>query len=165
MFILSFLFFLTALIYSSVGFGGGSTYLVLLLIWGIPYQIFPLIALCCNIIVVSGNCFNFIREGNANFKLVTPYLISSIPLAFIGGSLEIQQNTFEGLEEGNATFISKFGEQRYIALENQNGNNYTGDGGSENFTVPSSKTEQEPASTDIDKTKEAIGSNTNQTSI
>jgi len=95
MFILSFLFFLTALIYSSVGFGGGSTYLVLLLIWGIPYQIFPLIALCCNIIVVSGNCFNFIREGNANFKLVTPYLISSIPLAFIGGSLEIQQNTFE----------------------------------------------------------------------
>ena len=77
----------------------------------------------------------------------------------------IQQNTFEGLEEGNATFISKFGEQRYIALENQNGNNYTGDGGSENFTVPSSKTEQEPASTDIDKTKEAIGPNTNQTSI
>tara|TARA_B110000114_G_scaffold22162_1_gene21115 strand:- start:66 stop:626 length:561 start_codon:yes stop_codon:yes gene_type:complete len=76
----------------------------------------------------------------------------------------IQQNGFDGLEEGNATFISKFGEQRYIALENQNGNNYTGDG-VENFTVPSSKTEQEPASTDIDKTKEAIGPNTNQTSI
>ena len=95
MFILSFLFFLTALLYSSVGFGGGSTYLALLLIWGIPYQVFPVIALCCNIIVVSGNCFNFIREGNANFKLVVPYLISSIPLAFIGGSLEIAQNIFE----------------------------------------------------------------------
>jgi len=95
MFILSFLFFLTALLYSSVGFGGGSTYLALLLIWGIPYQIFPVVALCCNIIVVSGNCFNFIRKGNANVKLVAPYLISSIPLAFIGGSLEIEQNTFE----------------------------------------------------------------------
>ena len=95
MFILSFLFFLTALLYSSVGFGGGSTYLALLLIWGIPYQVFPIIALCCNIIVVSGNCFNFIRKGNTNFKLVIPYLISSIPLAFIGGSLEIKQNTFE----------------------------------------------------------------------
>ena len=95
MFILSVLFFLTAILYSSVGFGGGSTYLALLLIWDIPYQVFPVIALCCNIIVVSGNCFNFIREGDTNFKLVSPYLISSIPLAFIGGSLEIEQNTFE----------------------------------------------------------------------
>jgi len=95
MFILSFLFFLTALLYSSVGFGGGSTYLALLLLWGIPYQVFPVIALCCNVIVVSGNCFNFIREGNSNFKLAVPYLISSVPLAFIGGSLEIEQNIFE----------------------------------------------------------------------
>tara|TARA_B100000795_G_scaffold219707_1_gene174083 strand:+ start:1313 stop:2059 length:747 start_codon:yes stop_codon:yes gene_type:complete len=95
MFILSILFFLTALLYSSVGFGGGSTYLALLLIWGIPYHVFPVIALCCNIIVVSGNCFNFIIKDNANFKLVAPYLISSIPLAFIGGSLKIEQNTFE----------------------------------------------------------------------
>jgi len=95
MFILSFLFFLTAILYSSVGFGGGSTYLALLLIWGIPYQIFPVIALCCNIIVVSGNCFNYIKAGNINFKLLTPYLISSIPLAFIGGTLSISKSFFE----------------------------------------------------------------------
>jgi uncharacterized membrane protein YfcA len=95
MFILSFLFFLTAILYSSVGFGGGSTYLALLLIWGIPYQIFPVIALCCNIIVVSGNCYNYIRAGNINFKLLTPYLISSIPLAFIGGTLSISKSFFE----------------------------------------------------------------------
>ena len=95
MFILSSLFFLTALLYSSVGFGGGSSYLVLLLIWGIPYKIFPIIALCCNIIVVSGNCFNYIKAGNANLRLLAPYLISSVPLAFIGGSLEIEQKTFE----------------------------------------------------------------------
>ena len=95
MFILSFLFFLTAILYSSVGFGGGSTYLALLLIWGIPYQIFPIIALCCNIIVVSGNCFNYARSGNINIKLLIPYLISSIPLAFIGGSLQLDKNFFE----------------------------------------------------------------------
>ena len=95
MFILSFLFFLTAILYSSVGFGGGSTYLALLLIWGIPYQIFPVIALCCNIIVVSGNCFNYIRAGNVNLKLLTPYLTSSIPLAFFGGSLSIDKIFFE----------------------------------------------------------------------
>jgi hypothetical protein len=95
MFILSFLFFLTAILYSSVGFGGGSTYLALLLIWGIPYQIFPVIALCCNIIVVSGNCFNYIKAGNIDIRLLTPYLTSSIPLAFIGGSLSIEKIFFE----------------------------------------------------------------------
>ena len=95
MFILSFLFFLTATLYSSVGFGGGSTYLALLLIWDIPYLIFPVIALFCNIIVVSGNCFNYIKAGNINFKILTPYLFSSIPLAFIGGSLSIDKDLFE----------------------------------------------------------------------
>ena len=95
MFILSFLFFLTSIIYSSVGFGGGSTYLALLLIWGFPYKIFPVIALCCNIIVVSGNCFNYIKAGNFNLKLLTPYLTFSIPLSFIGGSLHINKNIFE----------------------------------------------------------------------
>jgi len=94
-FILSFLFFLTATLYSSVGFGGGSTYLVLLLISDVPYLIFPVIALFCNIIVVSGNCFNYIKAGNINFKILTPYLASSVPLAFIGGSLAINQSLFE----------------------------------------------------------------------
>ena len=93
--ILSILFFVTAILYSSVGFGGGSTYLALLLIWGIPYQIFPIIALSCNIIVVSGNSFNYIRAGNLNLKLLLPYLIGSIPLAFIGGSLPVEKKIFE----------------------------------------------------------------------
>ena len=95
MIILSILFFVTAILYSSVGFGGGSTYLALMLIWSIPYYILPIIALSCNIIVVSGNCFNYIKAGNLNFKLLIPYLIGSIPLAFIGGSLPVEKNLFE----------------------------------------------------------------------
>ena len=95
MIILSFLFLLTATLYSSVGFGGGSTYLALLLIWDVPYLIFPVIALFCNIIVVSGNCINYIKAGNINLKILTPYLISSVPLAFIGGSISINKNFFE----------------------------------------------------------------------
>ncbi len=95
MIILSILFFVTALIYSSVGFGGGSTYLVILLIWGVPYTIFPVIALVCNIIVVSGNSINFIRSKNINFNLLFPYLIGSIPFAFIGGSIKIEKSLFE----------------------------------------------------------------------
>ena len=95
MILLSISFLVTAVLYSSVGFGGGSTYLALLLIWGVPYFVFPVIALSCNIIVVSGNCFNYIRTGNLNFKLLIPYLIGSIPLAFIGGSLPIEKRLFE----------------------------------------------------------------------
>ena len=93
--ILSIFFLVTALIYSSVGFGGGSTYLALLLLWGIPYTIFPIIALACNIIVVSGNSFNYIRAGNFNLKLLLPYLFGSIPFAFIGGSIQIDKELFE----------------------------------------------------------------------
>ena len=93
--LLAILFLSTAVLYSSVGFGGGSTYLALLLIWGVPYFIFPVIALSCNIIVVSGNCFNYIRTGNLNLKLLLPYLIGSIPLAFVGGSLPIEKRLFE----------------------------------------------------------------------
>ena len=95
MYLLAILFFVTAILYSSVGFGGGSTYLALLLLWNIPYLILPIIALSCNIIVVSGNCFNYIRTGNYNFKLLTPYLVGSVPLAYFGGSLPIEIKIFE----------------------------------------------------------------------
>ena len=93
--LLSILFFITAILYSSVGFGGGSTYLALLLIWGVPYFIFPVIALSCNIIVVSGNCFNYIRTGNLNVKLLIPYLFGSIPMSFLGGTLIVEKELFE----------------------------------------------------------------------
>jgi len=95
MIILSILFFITAILYSSVGFGGGSTYLALLLIWDIPYYIFPVIALLCNIIVVTGNSINYVRAGNHNFKLLLPFLFGSIPLAFLGGTLIVKKEIFE----------------------------------------------------------------------
>jgi len=95
MMFLAILFLFTAILYSSVGFGGGSTYLALLLIWSVPYSIFPIVALTCNIIVVSGNCFNYIRAGNLNLKLLIPYLAGSIPLAYFGGSLYVEKQLFE----------------------------------------------------------------------
>ena len=95
MIILSIFFFITAILYSSVGFGGGSTYLALLLIWDIPYYIFPVIALLCNIIVVTSNSFNYVRAGNHNLKLLIPFLLGSIPMAFLGGGLLIKKEIFE----------------------------------------------------------------------
>jgi len=95
MIILSIFFFVTAILYSSVGFGGGSTYLALMLIWNIPYYIFPILALICNIIVVSGNSINYVRSGNLNFKLLAPYLIGSIPFSFFGASMSLTKELFE----------------------------------------------------------------------
>ena len=95
MIILTIFFFITAIFYSSIGFGGGSTYLALMLIWDIPYYIFPVLALICNIIVVSGNSINFLRTKNINLNLLTPYLIGSVPFAFFGASISIDKNLFE----------------------------------------------------------------------
>ena len=95
MIILTIFFFITAIFYSSIGFGGGSTYLALMLIWEIPYFIFPIIALICNIIVVTGNSINFLRTKNVNINLLTPYLIGSVPFAFFGASISIDKDLFE----------------------------------------------------------------------
>tara|TARA_B100001057_G_scaffold18278_1_gene16896 strand:+ start:1108 stop:1854 length:747 start_codon:yes stop_codon:yes gene_type:complete len=103
MIILLLLFFITAILYSSVGFGGGSTYLALLLIYDVPYYIFPLIALVSNIIVVSGNSYRYITAGNYNIKLIIPFLIGSIPFAFLGGTLKIEKFIFEILLFGVLT--------------------------------------------------------------
>ena len=95
MIILTIFFFITAILYSSIGFGGGSTYLALMLIWEVPFYIFPILALICNIIVVTGNSINFLRTKNINFNLLTPYLIGSVPFAYFGASISINKNLFE----------------------------------------------------------------------
>ncbi len=95
MIILTILFFITAILYSSIGFGGGSTYLALMLIWDVPYYIFPIIALICNIIVVTGNSINFFKTKNVNLSLLAPYLIGSVPFAFFGASISINKDLFE----------------------------------------------------------------------
>ena len=95
MIILTIFFFITAIFYSSIGFGGGSTYLALMLIWDVPFYVFPVIALICNIIVVSGNSINFLITKNINLSLLSPYLIGSVPFAFFGASISIDKNLFE----------------------------------------------------------------------
>lgn len=91
------LFFLTAALYASVGFGGGSTYNALLVMSGTDTVIMPLIALACNIVVVSGNVFRYWRAKILNFKRYVPLIILSVPMAWLGGSLPISQKLFIGL--------------------------------------------------------------------
>ena len=87
-------FFIIAFIYSSVGFGGGSSYLALLALYSFPYQELRFIALACNIIVVTGGTIIFILHKELNWRKVIPLVITSIPLSFLGATLKISQNTF-----------------------------------------------------------------------
>jgi uncharacterized protein len=88
------LFFLVALIYSMAGFGGGSSYLALLVLFGAPIEIVPKIALICNIIVVSNGSLQFARAGHFSWKLLAPFLATSIPFAYLGGRMAIGQTAF-----------------------------------------------------------------------
>ena len=93
----AFLFGLTASLYASVGFGGGSTYNALLALWGVDYRILPAIALICNIIVVTGGSIRFARAGLVPWRRLWPILLFSAPLAWAGGRMPISEAIFTGL--------------------------------------------------------------------
>jgi uncharacterized protein len=88
------LFFLTALVYSIAGFGGGSTYVALLLLFALPYTVVPKIALLCNLIVVSGGVVHYVKGGWLPFRRVWPFVVGSVPAAFLGGRYPIAKETF-----------------------------------------------------------------------
>ena len=90
-------FIVTAAIYASVGFGGGSTYTALLAVSGTPYILIPIVSLVCNICVVSGNSFRYIRGGFVTLSKVWPLLVVSVPAAMIGGMLHVSEALFLGL--------------------------------------------------------------------
>ncbi len=94
-FILIFMgFFVVATLYSSVGFGGGSSYLAILSLVFTSFFDIRSTALLCNLIVVSGSCYAYYKKGHLNFKRVMPFVITSIPLAFIGASFRLKENIF-----------------------------------------------------------------------
>ena len=88
------LFFVTAFLYAAVGFGGGSTYNALLVISGADYQVIPMIALVCNLIVVSGNLLQFHKQKLIPWKFGLPIILVSIPAAFFAGRMVISQSQF-----------------------------------------------------------------------
>ena len=83
------LFFVIAVLYSSVGFGGGSSYLAVLALTGLAFTEIRSTALLCNIVVVSGNTFLYVKNHIFDWKKIFPLVFLSVPLAFIGGFLKI----------------------------------------------------------------------------
>ena len=83
------LFFIMAMLYASVGFGGGSSYIAILLLAGLAIEEVRLIALICNIIVVLGACINYYRADLIPWKKILPIVLLSIPFAFLGGMIQL----------------------------------------------------------------------------
>jgi len=92
--LLALLFFAIALLYSSVGFGGGSSYLAILAIVITSFFTIRSLALVCNIVVVSGSTYWYIKKGHFNLKSFLPFVITSIPLAFLGATFRLKEEVF-----------------------------------------------------------------------
>lgn len=88
------LFFIIALFYSSVGFGGGSSYLAIMSLFITNFYEIRSTALILNICVVTIGTIVFIRNKVFDLKLFWPFLVSSIPLSYFGAQLRLSQTTF-----------------------------------------------------------------------
>jgi uncharacterized membrane protein YfcA len=93
-FILPVLFFATAALYATVGFGGGSTYTALLVMMDDAIWRIPIIALICNITVVAAGSYLAVTRRAFVWQRAAPFFIASVPLAFIGGLIALRDETY-----------------------------------------------------------------------
>jgi len=113
-------FLITAILYASVGFGGGSTYNALLVMSGADYRVLPSIALFCNVIVVTGGVWRFSRTGDLSVRRLLPFLLASTPAAWVAGRLPLSETVFVGLL-GGALLLSGF----YLAFQREQADSKT----------------------------------------
>jgi uncharacterized protein len=87
-------FAVVAFVYASVGFGGGSSYLAILVFYALPFKETRLIALVCNIIVVTGGTFVFIKHKHVDWRKIIPVVATGVIMAFLGARMKLSQETF-----------------------------------------------------------------------
>ncbi len=88
-------FLLVALAYASVGLGGGSSYAALMVVFGFGAISIPSLSLLLNLIVTTVSCFNFIRRGHLRLELITPFIVLSLPMAWLGGAMQVPEEVFK----------------------------------------------------------------------
>src|SRR4028119_512129 len=87
-------FFFIAALYSSVGFGGGSSYLALLALFIPDFLQIKTAALLCNLVVVSTGSYLYFKEGLFDRKIFFPLALCSVPAAFFGATVHLTQKSF-----------------------------------------------------------------------
>jgi uncharacterized membrane protein YfcA len=93
-YLLAGLFLGITVIYASVGLGGGTAYTALLAIFGATHETIPTVSLTLNVIVTSLGSFAFIQQGYGRFRLIVPFLLTSIPASYLGGTLDLSPTLF-----------------------------------------------------------------------
>lgn len=96
-FLLTFLIFIAALLYSSVGHGGASGYLAAMALFGVAPDVMKPTALVLNLIVASIGTFRFYRAGYFSWQLFWPFAVCSIPCAFLGGAVKLPVDYYKVL--------------------------------------------------------------------
>tara|TARA_B100000886_G_scaffold84985_1_gene55625 strand:+ start:2351 stop:3088 length:738 start_codon:yes stop_codon:yes gene_type:complete len=89
------LFFFVSFFYSSVGLGGGSSYTAIMAIMGINYQLIPATSLTLNLGVTFIGMINFWKAGYGRINLIAPFLITSIPMSYLAGSVRLPELMFQ----------------------------------------------------------------------
>lgn len=89
------IFFVIAFLYSSVGLGGGSSYTALMSISGISFRLIPTASLSLNLVVTFLGMINYWRSGFGKLKLILPLLLTSIPMAYFAGKLDLPEFYFK----------------------------------------------------------------------
>lgn len=87
--------FVVALLYSSVGHGGASGYLAVLALFGVAASVTRPTALALNVFVASIAFIQFYREKHFDWKVFLPFAITSVPLAFVGGMIQLPTNVYK----------------------------------------------------------------------
>jgi uncharacterized membrane protein YfcA len=93
-------FLLTAMLYASVGHGGASAYLAILVLAGYARPEITSTVLILNILVTVTGFINYYRAGYFIPRLLWPFILASIPAAYLGGMISVSQQTFSGILGG-----------------------------------------------------------------
>ncbi len=104
--LMSLLVFIVAALYSSAGFGGASGYLIVMNLFGVPANVMASTALLLNIMVSSISFVNYYKAGHFRSRLLVPFLITSIPAAFLGGRIELSSETYSILLYAVLTYLA-----------------------------------------------------------
>ncbi len=85
---------LIACVYAAVGHGGATGYLALMSFYGIPSAVMATAALTLNVVTAGISFSAYAREGFFSFRLILPFLMVSIPFAYLGASLKLSESQF-----------------------------------------------------------------------
>jgi hypothetical protein len=94
---LSPLFLALATAYSAVGLGGGTGYVAIMVLAGLPSQSIPSTALLLNLGVAGTSLLRFGLAGRVKAGLLAPFLVPAIPAALVGGLCRVPHRVFFGV--------------------------------------------------------------------